>query len=167
MILADGVYASTEDGRAIAFRGDTGGFTLAQKQVIAQPAVGYTFGDEMLAVDGLLGARYWYLSADLGVDRILRPSTIERSGSRQWVDATAGARIRWNPMPRIRVAAGADGGGGGSRSTCQAYGTPGVDAWSKVTIGVGYRALKVDYDRSNFLFDMRSAGFVLGATIRP
>ena len=166
VILTDGVYASTGNSSVIAFRGDTGAFTLAQKQVIVQPAAGYTVGNDVVAIDGLLGARYWYLGMDLGVDRTRRPTTTERSGSRQWVDATGGARIRWTPSPNVHLTAGADGGAGGSRSTWQAYGSFGVDPWDMVTIGLGYRVLSVDYDHADFLFDTRSAGVVIGALFR-
>jgi len=163
VILTDGIYASMGNGAAIAFRGDTGAFSLTQKEVIVQPAAGYTIGNEVLAIDGLVGARYWYIGADLGVDRTRRPTTTERSGSRQWVDATGGARIRWSPADNVHLIAGADGGGGGSRSTWQAYGSFGVDPWEMVTIGLGYRTLSVDYDRADFLFDTRSSGVTLGA----
>jgi hypothetical protein len=163
VLLTDGVYASTENGAAIAFRGDTGAFTLAQRQVIVQPTAGYTVGNDVVAIDGLLGARYWYLGMDLGVDRTRRPTTTERSDSRQWVDATAGARIRWSPSSNIHVTAGGDGGAGGSQSTWQAYGSFGVDPWEMVTIGLGYRVLSVNYDHADFLFDTRTSGATLGA----
>jgi hypothetical protein len=163
VILTDGIYVSTGNSAAIAFRGDTGTFSLGQKQVTLQPTFGYTVGNEVWAIDGLLGARYWYLGMDLGVDRTRRPTTTERSGSRQWVDATGGARVRWTPADKIHLAAGADVGGGGSRSTWQAYGSFGVDPWDTVSIGLGYRALSVDYDHADFLFDTRTSGVTLGA----
>ena len=163
VILTDGIYASTGNSAAIAFRGDTGAFSLTQKQVIVQPAAGYTIGNEDWAIDGLLGARYWYIGADLGVDRTRRPTATERSASQQWLDATGGARIRWTPAANVQLTAGADVGAGGSRSTWQAYGSFGVDPWDMVTIGLGYRVLSVDYDHADLLFDTRSSGVTIGA----
>jgi hypothetical protein len=163
LILADGIYASLRNGTAIAFRGDTGTFTYSQKEVIVQPSAGYTFGDDSWSIDALLGARYWYLGAGLAVDAARLPTTAERSDSRQWVDATGGARLRWRPDPSIQLVVAADAGGGGSRSTWQAYGSAEADAWHKVTIGVAYRVLAVDYDRQNFLFDTRTSGVIFGA----
>ena len=32
------------------------------------------------------------------------------------------------------------------------------DAWSRWSLGAGYRALAVNYDRNNFLFDTRLKG---------
>jgi hypothetical protein len=163
IIAADGIYASLGHGTVIAFRGDTGTFAYTQKEAIVQPTFGYTIGGAVFAIDWLLGARYWYLGAGLDVDRTLRPATISRSDSREWVDATGGARLRWRPDPTIQIVAGADAGGGGAQSTWQAYGSIEADVWHKVTIGLGYRVLSVDYDRRNFLFDTRTSGITLGA----
>src|SRR6185295_18029811 len=80
----DGMYISVGDGRSVAFRGDTGTFTLKQSTTMLQPTVGTTFGGSSWGVDGLVGIRYWNLSANLDVDRTRRPSN-ERSDSRQWV----------------------------------------------------------------------------------
>jgi len=34
-------------------------------------------------------------------------------------------------------------------------------------LGFAYRVLAVNYERSDFLFDTRTKGFILGATYRP
>jgi opacity protein-like surface antigen len=165
VVGADGIYASLGAGRTVAFRGDTGRLELTQSQTIIQPTGGYTVGAHTWAVDILGGFRYWHLSASLDVDRTRRPSN-ERSGSRQWVDATGGFRFRWLPTEILHVVAAADGGGGGARSTWQAYGSLGVDPWSHWTLGAAYRWLSVDYDHNNFLYDTDMKGFILGATYR-
>jgi len=161
----DGMYMSIGDGRSIAFRGDTGTFTLTQKQTMLQPTAGYTVGGSSWSVDGLLGIRYWNLSANLDVDRTRRPSN-ERSGSRSWVDGTVGARARWMPLSYLRVMAGGDMGAGGSKWTWQAYGGVGGDVTAWCTIWLWYRGLSVDYDRDNFLYDTNTQGLTLAATFR-
>jgi hypothetical protein len=166
VLAADGIYASLGAGKVVAIRGDTGSLEFSQRETIIQPVTGYTFGDNTWSLDLLGGIRYWNLRATLDVDRTRRPSN-ERSDSRQWVDATGGFKFRWVPYEKVRVVAAADGGGGGSRDTWQAYGSLGYDAWSRWTLGVAYRVLAVNYDRSNFLFDTRTKGFILGATYRP
>lgn len=165
VIAADAIYASLGAGRVLAFRGDTGSLELTQSETIIQPTGGYTIGDNTWAIDILGGFRYWNLSASLDVDRSRRPSN-EHSGGRSWVDATGGFRFRWVPIPSARFVAAADGGGGGSLSTWQAYSSLGVDPWSHWTLGVAYRWLAVDYDHQNFLFDTDTKGFILGATYR-
>jgi opacity protein-like surface antigen len=41
----------------------------------------------------------------------------------------------------------------------------GYDVWSKVALGLGYRYLFVNYDSDRFLFDTKTKGLVLGASI--
>jgi hypothetical protein len=158
----DAIYAKLGGAKALAVRGDTGGLDLTQHMTILQPTGGYTIGDSTWSVDFLLGMRYWNLSTSLDVN-FPRLSN-ERSGSRQWVDATGGARVSWVPLDKLHLVAAADGGGGGSRDTWQALGSVAYDAWSKWRLGLAYRVLAVNYDRDNFLFDTRLKGFVVGAT---
>jgi hypothetical protein len=165
MVAVDGIYASLGVGHTLAIRGDTGSLDFSLRETIIQPMGGYTIGDGTWSVDFLGGVRYWNLSATLDVDHTSRPSN-SHSGSRQWVDATGGFRFRWIPYEKVRFMAAADGGGGGSRDTWQAYSSLGYDAWSKWTLGFAYRVLAVNYDRSDFLFDTRSKGIAVGATYR-
>lgn len=161
----DGIYAKLGGARAFAIRGDTGGLELTQRMTMLNPTGGYTIGDGTWTADLLLGMRYWNLSTSLNVDRTRRPSN-ERSNTEQWVDAVGGARVNWEPMDKLRVVAGGDGGAGGARDTWQAYGNLNYDAWTRWSLGAGYRALAVNYDRNNFLFDTRLRGFEVVATYR-
>lgn len=165
VIGLDGIYASLGKGQVFAIRGDTGKLELTQTETIIQPTGGYTIGDNTWAVDFLGGLRYWHLGASLDVDLATRPSN-KRSGSRSWVDATAGARFRWVPLPKTRVVVYADGGGGGAHSDFQAYGSAGYDAWTRWTFSLAYRWIGVDYDSNNFLFDTDTKGFLVGVTYR-
>jgi len=161
----DGMYVSVGAEQAIAFRADTGVFSLSMKETMLQPTVGYTIGRSDWSVDGLLGVRYWHLGMDLDVDRTRRPSN-ERSGSLDWADATAGLRVHWMPIDRFRVTAGGDGGGGGSRGTWQAYASVGGDPVSWLTLSLGYRGLGVNYDHDDALFDVTMQGLVVAAAFR-
>jgi hypothetical protein len=158
----DAIYSKLGAARALAVRGDSGDLSLDQHMTILQPTGGYTIGDSTWSVDFLVGMRYWNLSTALDVtgNRLSN----ERSMTQQWVDATGGARFSWTPQAKMHVVLAADGGGGGSKDTWQALGSVGYDAWEKWRLGVAYRELRVNYDRSNFLFDTRLNGFVVGAT---
>jgi hypothetical protein len=165
VFAADGIYVSLGAGHVLAFRGDTGTLNLEEREWIVQPTAGYGIRDGAWALDVVGGLRYWYLRATLGVDPARRPSR-EVAGSRQWVDATAGFKVRWVPTTNLRLLAAADGGGGGSRGSWQAAGSLGYDPWSRWTLAVAYRALSVNYDRDGFLNRTIMKGFVLGATYR-
>lgn len=165
VLALDGIYAKLGDSKVLAIRGDTGALELTQRITMLDPMGGYTIGDGTWTADLLLGMRYWNLSSSLDVDRTRRPSN-ERSMTEQWVDATGGVRLNWSPIEKLRVVAGGDGGAGGSKDTWQAYGSLNYDAWSRWSLGAGYRALAVNYDRNDFLFDTRLKGFEVVATYR-
>ena len=165
VIAADGIFVSLGAGHVLAFRGDTGTLNLEEREVIVQPAAGYSIRDGAWSLDVLGGLRYWYLRASLEVDPP-RLASREVTGSRQWLDVTGGFKVRWVPTTNLRLLAAADGGGGGSRGSWQAYGSLGYDPWSRWTLAVAYRALSVNYDRDGFLNRTIMKGFVLGATYR-
>jgi hypothetical protein len=160
----DGIYASLGDQAVFAIRGDTGRLDLKQKETIIQPVGGYTIGNQRWAVDFLGGFRYWDLPTTIDVDITRRP-TNPRSITQSWVDATVGARFRAVPYKKVHVIIGGDGGGGGSHGTWQGYVMAGYDVWSKVALGASYRYLSVNYETDKYLFDTRTRGFGLGASI--
>jgi hypothetical protein len=118
----------------------------------------------MWAVDFLGGFRYWDLKTTIDVDVARRP-TNPHSISQSWFDATVGARFRATPYKKVHVVIGGDGGGGGSHGTWQGYVTAGYDVWSKVALGAAYRYLSVNYETDRYLFDTRTKGFGLGASV--
>ena len=162
---ADGVYALLGAGRAFGFRGDTGSLSLNESETMIQPMGGYTFGDGNWAVDVLGSLRVWKLSAALDVDTSLRPSD-RHSAARTWVDATPGFRVRWKPLDDVRFVFYADGGLGGSQTTWQIYSSLGYEVWRGLTLGLAYRSLDVEYNRSDFLYDMKQQGLVFGLAYR-
>lgn len=161
----DGIYTSLGGEKVVAFRGDTGSFTLSAHQTLLQPMVGYALGNRLWGVTFLASARYWNMSTDLNADRA-NGTSVERSGSRDWVDAVGGLRAQWTPKSYVTVAAGGDAGGGGSRDTWQAYGMLGANVWHDWTVSLAYRYLSVNYDRDQFLYDTSMTGFVLAATYK-
>ena len=164
-LSVDGIYASVGDGQVFAVRGDTASLALAYSQTTIQPMAGYTFGYDGWGFDLLGGFRYWKLSASFDAQGP-RGGTVGRANARTWMDATTGIRARWMPVPRVRFQAYADAGAGGSKGTWQLYSSIGYDIWPRFTAGLAYRALMVDYDHDNFLYDTTLQGFIFGLTYR-
>jgi hypothetical protein len=160
----DVTHRSLDDAKVTLLRGDSGTTWLSQHQTIVQPVAGVTLGGATWATDFLAGARYWYVSNDLLVDRGPAGSAM-RSASRNWLDATVGARFHWMPGYGVRIEGAGDVGGGGSQNTWQAQGSLGKDIghW---TPAVAYRFLSVDYDRDGFLYDTDQHGIVVAVTYR-
>jgi hypothetical protein len=165
VLSLDGFYISVGDGKTIAFRGDTGVFTLNQQELMLQPSAGYTFGGKTWAVDALASIRFWHLRTTLNVDLTRRPSN-QRGGTQNWVDAIGGLRGQWMPIDGWRLFIGGDGGGGGSDGTWQAYGGVGADITKHWTLSAAYRALGVNYDTNTFLYDVTMQGAQLSASFR-
>lgn len=166
LFATDAIYISLADSKAFAVRGASGDVTLDQRETIVQPVVGYTIAGDFWSVDLLTGARYWNLSTDFGLDPAQGESR-SRSGTRDWLDVTGGARVSLTPVPFVHLSAGGDGGGGGSRSTWQAVGSASIDLTADhFSLLTGYRYLAVDYDHAGFLFDTHTSGWLIGLNLR-
>ena len=159
----DALYVSVGDAKAIVFRGDTGSFNLSSRQTILQPFVGYSVGNATWTLDVLAGARYWHSRDQLRVDRANGQSR-DFTNTIDWWDALGGLRLTGRIVPHVRFTAGGDAGGGGAKSDWQLHGDVGYDVSSRWTVGLSYRFLSVDYNKSNFLQDVDMKGFVLAGT---
>jgi len=80
--------------------------------VLATGELGYRIADVGgYAVDGLAGARYWYLGMTLTLTPSPTGSSLNKSTS--WVDPVVGARIKKAIVPRLQVTLLGDVGGWG------------------------------------------------------
>ena len=165
MFGSDVIYASLGDENVFAIRGDTGQLELKQKEWIVQPVGGYTIGNEKWAVDFLGGFRYWDLSTTIDVDLTRRPTNphthlavmVRRDGGR----AFPGGAVQEGP--RRSWAAMAEPAGRTGRGICTGW--RGTTSGRKWRSGSGYRYLFVNYESDRFLFDTKTKGLVLGASI--
>jgi hypothetical protein len=138
------------------------------KTFILDPEVGYRIAentDKGTSVDVVGGFRYWHLKPDLTFTAGLLPA-ITATRSRGWVDAVGGIRGRARLSKRLFVIGKADLGGGGSKFTYQLFGGVGLLMGKRFALIGGYRDLKVNYNKDNFLFDMALHGPIMGLSIR-
>jgi len=121
-----------------------------------------------LFVDAGAGLRFWYLDNKLTIGPGLLPSGIEYSQNTSWVDPVLVGRLSAQLGGPWSVTLVGDIGGFdvGSQFTWQAIGTVNYQWNENLALRVGYRALSVDYEDGNFLYDVRMQGPVLGATYR-
>lgn len=115
--------------------------------------------------DVLGGIRYWHLRSELQFQPGVLPG-INLQASRGWVDGIVGVRAK-RALARSWWASGyGDLGAGGSKSTYQVLGNIGVDIHDHYALLFGYRYLKVDYDKDDFLFNPAMKGPLFGFTIK-
>lgn len=137
-----------------------------------------------VSFDVLAGARYWYQRANLSFDLATtvdigdlsfgRNVAVARSGTVDWLDGFAGARMRVAVAPGQELFLRGDIGGGGSKFSWQGIAGYGFDFAEKNGITysgvIGYRALYVDYSqgegRRRYAFDMLQHGPVVGLSLR-
>lgn len=132
-------------------------------QFMLNPKVGYRLVDrQKIKLDTLVGLRYWHLGQSLNFE----PEDFGGvSGSANWVDVVAGAKILLPLSAKASVTLLGDAGGGGANSDYQVAGLLGYKLGQKWVLQGGYRYLDVDYRGGHaFIYDMATTGLLLGAT---
>jgi opacity protein-like surface antigen len=118
-------------------------------------------------VDLFLGARTNYIKLDLDLSSsALAPNGRTVVKSRSWVDGFVGARIRYPVATRWTLVGYADIGAGGSDSTWQFSAGADYAVSPTATAKFGYRLIKADYHKDDFLYDMSSGGLYAGIGLR-
>ena len=138
------------------------------KAFMLDPEVAYRITanpDKGTFVDVLGGIRYWHLRADLGFDAALL-SARAATGTKAWADGVIGMRGRAAISRKVFVLGKADPGGGGSKFTYQLFGGVGFKVCDRGSLIGGYRYLRVNYDKNNFLFDGSLSGPIVGVSFR-
>jgi opacity protein-like surface antigen len=121
-------------------------------------------------VDVLAGVRYTDIEVDANIDASLfaQARSVHRSGSKDWVDPYVGLRVQIPIANRWKLVGYADAGGFGvgSDSTWQVAAGVNYDFSTNMSAKLGYRRLSIDYDKKNFLYDMKLEGLYFGLGIR-
>ena len=142
--------------------------TAKIKTFVFTPEVGYEIysdPDKGSFVDVLGGTRIWHISADLNFNAGLLPA-VQLKNSRSWVDAVVGMRGKVALSEKFFLMGRFDVGGGRSKFTYQVFGGLGYNLNKKVALVGGYRALDVNYDKNNFLYDTDQRGPIVGLGFR-
>jgi hypothetical protein len=165
LVLTDVMYMNLADSNALpgplfsSVHADFKAFILA-------PYLGYRVAEKKGAsLDVLGGIRYWHLSTNLDFRPGVLPAR-EVTGSKNWVDGVGGLKGKVHLSPRLFLTGLGDVGAGGSHITYQLFGGGGFEVSKKVALVIGYRYLKVDYDRDSFIFDMGMKGLLVGVTFK-
>ncbi len=124
------------------------------------------YSQKHFAADVLGGFRYYHLGANSSFNA--GPlGQFSYSGTNDWADVTAGARLLARVTPKIGAFLIGDAGGGGSSPTWEiAYGV-GYKVLKNATAQIGYKRLYFNrQDGNTFGLEATQQGLVLGTTIR-
>jgi len=118
--------------------------------------------------DAGAGLRFWNLDNRLTIRGGRRPGGLDYSVSERWIDPVLAGRVTARlGGPWSATAVGDIGGFSvGSRLTWQAIGTVNYQWNDNLALRAGYRALSVDYQNGDFLYDVVMHGPIVGLTYR-
>ena len=141
-----------------------GGETLRSTSFVASALVNYLVLDSArgsLRLGG--GARLWSVETDLKLSDGLLPGR-RRSHEETWVDPILGGSGVVNLSPKIfaRAWAYVGGFGIGADLTADLFAGFGYRITDSISSTLGYRWVKVDYERGDFLYDVRQDGIATG-----
>lgn len=164
-ILFDAIYMQLSESRPAPapFLGDV--HARPTQQAYALAALWRV--SDAPGVDLVGGARVNDLKLDIDLSASpLAPRGRSVARSRSWVDAFVGARVQYPIAPQWTLVGYVDLGGGGSDFTWQALAGASYEITPATLLKFGYRYLKVDYHRSDFLYDVATGGPYAGVGIR-
>jgi hypothetical protein len=174
----EGVYFKLKNEGTKSWQGPqgstgTGTLNATMTEQLYQLTAGYRVLDEHTKVDVLGAARYTQLDAGLNLAvttglPLLPDGSNNISGTENWWDPVIGARVLVPLADAWTLVGYADFGGFGAGSDRTYQLLAGVN-WQfakSVNAKVGYRYLYQDYKSNNFVWDMTSSGFYLGAGFR-
>lgn len=123
--------------------------------------------DDAHNVDLVGGVRVNDVRLDLDLSAsALAPQGRSSTQNRTWADAIVGARAQYAIAPQWTLVGYVDLGGGGSDFTWQALAGANYAISPTMTAKFGYRYLKVDDHRDNFLYDVATGGPYAGIGLR-
>jgi hypothetical protein len=171
----EGVYFKLKDEGAKSWQGplgssSTGSLEATMTEQLYQLTAAYRVLDEHTKVDVLGAARYTQLDTELNLvvsssGSLLPGGSNSISGTENWWDPVIGARVLVPLADAWTLVGYADYGGFGVGSDPTYQLLAGVNwQFSKsVNAKAGYRYLYQDYKNNNFVWDMTSSGYYLGA----
>jgi len=164
-VVADGNWVRVGKNVPLRFSGVTGLTDVDARADVAFGTVAAFFRfepTEGLVLDPYLGARWWYIDANLEFN----PSGPRVADDTAWADFVAGLMLSYYITERWFIEATGDVGGGSSKVTWQIYGGTGYNLREWVGLSIGYRYIGVDYDKDGFLFDSTLQGLLVGFKFR-
>ncbi|MEZ2354375.1 hypothetical protein [Caballeronia sp. RCC_10] len=167
-VIFDSFYVKLSATSEPLAGGRLGTADFGMKEAILQLAGTYRVLDSAVTpVDLVAGVRYAYLSGDLSFSGgPFIPGGASRSDNVSWTDGFVGLRAAYIFSDKWSVIGYADGGAGGTKHSWQFLASANYN-FSKSIVGrFGYRIISMDYEKTDFLFNMKTSGIFAGVGIK-
>jgi hypothetical protein len=167
-VIFDSVYVKLSANSDPLAGGALGTARLGMKEAILQLAGAYrVFDSAVTPVDVVAGARYTYLSGDLSISGgPVLASGASRSNSVNWTDGFVGVRGAYVFTDKWSVVGYADAGAGGTKHSWQFLASANYNFSKTIVARLGYRIISMDYEKTDFLFNMKTSGIFAGVGIK-
>jgi opacity protein-like surface antigen len=167
-IVFDAIYVKLSRTSDPLLGGELGTAKLSGDETILQLAGAYRVLDSMTTpVDVLVGIRFTDLYADLAFSQsALLPNGPSRSNSTNWTDGFVGVRAAYVFSDKWSVVGYADAGTGGTKYSWQLYAGANYNFTKTIVGKLGYRVLTQNYDKPDFLYNVRTSGVFAGVGIK-
>lgn len=167
-ILFDSIYVKLQQTSDPLAGGALGNAKLKVSQTILQLAGAYrVLESEKTPIDVLAGVRYTYLDGDISFSRSdLLPAGVSRGNNANWTDGFVGLRGSYALTDKWSLIGYADVGAGGTKHSWQLIAGTNYNFTKSIVGKVGYRIISMDYDKQDFLYDVRTSGVYMGVGIK-
>lgn len=167
-ILVDSMYMKTSDSVSVASPGGVARVDadMTTSQTMFSSALAYRWIDSPVVSDAFIGVRYNRIKASLDLDASVFGATasLDHTKSVDWVEPFIGLRGRTSLSQDVAMVASADVGGFGMGSDLTTQASLGL-SWTlseHFDAELGFRYMKIDYDKGNLVYDMENEGPYLG-----
>jgi hypothetical protein len=169
-ILIDSLYMKTSDSVSVASPGGRARVDadMTTSQTMLTSALAYRWIDSLVVSDTYLGIRYSRLNASLDLDaRVFGAiASLDRAESADWIEPFIGLRARAPLSRELSLVASGDVGGFGLGSDLTTQASLGL-SWmltENFDAELGFRYMKIDYDKGDLVYDMENEGPYLGVS---
>lgn len=165
VLFSDVIISKISLGKSFTPAGYPASVKVGSTSLIGLAAAGYRIVDSAnFTLDGLVGLRGFSVNNKIQVQ--ILPVALNYAKSQSWVDGVVGAKMRYNFTPNLYATAIGFVGGLSSKFEWDAFAGVGYQISDKWNAFAGYRALKVDYRRGNFVYNALQQGPILGASYK-
>lgn len=165
-IFGDIIYTKVSSGAATPLGIVSGRIDVTSETLSGLIGGGYAvLQDGRSTIDIVAGARIWHVSTDIDFSGGLLNDLAGRdSGS--WVDAMTGYRARYFLSDQFYLSSWGLVGAGQAKLDWDVAAGLGYEFNDQISAVAGYRALGVDYNQDDFVFNVVQQGPILGLVVR-
>lgn len=159
-IFSDLSYVNFSQDQEISNNSD---LDIKAKSLSFAMGAGYAIINESDKVlDVVIAGKLWHTSMRYHLTSEKYHIHETRKGDATWVDVLSGFKGKYSLSPSVFLEGWGLVGGGQAKKDWDVAGLIGYNFYGDWMVTAGYRAIGVDYDRDNYIFDVTQKGPIIG-----